>query len=63
VPQSCALKKLHSDEGMSVLLANVIDRANVGMVQSRCCLGFTLKTAEGLGISGDVIREEFQRDN
>jgi hypothetical protein len=44
------------------MLLNVMDRANVRMVQCRCGPGFALKAFERLGIFGDVIGKKFQRD-
>ena len=44
----------------SVLLADVVNRADVGMVESRCGLGFTLKTGKSLGVFGYFIGQEFQ---
>jgi hypothetical protein len=55
-----AIQKFHGDECFGVLLADVVDGANVGMVQSGCCLGFALETREGLRVFRDVIRKKFQ---
>ena len=37
------VQKLHGDEGLSVLLADVVDRADVGVIQCRGRLGFALE--------------------
>ena len=42
--------------------ANFVDGADVGMIQSRRSLRLALKTAQGLGIFGDFIGQEFQGD-
>ena len=45
---------------MAVLLPDLIDRADVGMVESRGRLGLTLEAGQGLGVSGDLVRQELQ---
>ena len=52
---------LHGDEGLPLLLAYVIDRADVGMVQSGSRLGLTLEAAEGLRVFGHFIGQKLQR--
>ena len=42
------------------MFPNLINGADVGMVQRRGGLCFPLKTAERLGIFGDLIRQELQ---
>ena len=42
--QSHSIQIFHGDERLAVLLANVINRTDAGMIQSRCGLGFPLKT-------------------
>ncbi len=37
------VQKLHGDERLSLLFANVIDRADIGVIQCGCGLGFALK--------------------
>ena len=60
--QRFARHVLHRDERLPVLLANVIDRADVRMVQGRCSLGLTLKAGQRLGVSRNFRREELQCD-
>ena len=45
-----------------MLIINLVDCADVGMIQCRGCLGFAFKTAECLRISGDIIRKKLQRN-
>ena len=47
-----ALEELHGDEDDPVLLANLINRADVGVVQSRQSARFTLKARYQLCIAG-----------
>ena len=60
VLKGCAFQILHGDESFAVLLADVVDGANIGMVQGGSRLRLTLETAEGLRIFGDVFRKELQ---
>jgi len=62
VSESRAVQILHGDEGLPLLLADVVDRANVGMVQGRSRLGLALEAGQGLGVAGNVIRQELERD-
>ena len=57
-----AIKELHNEESAAVVLADVVDRADVGMVQSGRSLGFAAETLEGLMVLGQVIGEELQSD-
>ena len=60
--EGCALQILHGDESFAVLLANVVDGADVGMVQGGSGLRLALKTAEGLRIFGNVFGKKLQSD-
>jgi len=44
------------------MLINLIDRANIGMVQCGSGLGLALKSSQSLRISGNVVGQEFQRN-
>src|SRR5579863_2647014 len=59
VLQSLAFEALHGDEGASVFFADVVDGADVGMVESGGGLGLATKTAERLGIFGEVVGKKF----
>src|ERR1700682_4180613 len=58
--QRLAVEELHGDERLAALLADVVNRADVGMVESRCGLRFTLKTGKSLGVFGYFIGQELQ---
>src|SRR5215472_5087196 len=60
VLQRLALQEFHCDERLAVLLVDVIDRADVGMVQRRGRLSFTAEACQGLGISGELSGQEFE---
>ena len=60
VTQCHSIKELHHDQRPAILLADIVDRAYVGVVQRRCGLGFSLKAGERLGVVGNVFRQEFK---
>ena len=62
VLQRQAVQKLHGDEGLAVLLADVVNGADVGMVQGGGGLGFALEAGEGLRVAGNFFGQEFQGD-
>jgi len=47
---------------VTVVLADFVNRADVGMIQGRGGTGFAPEAFEGLTVSGHVIGQEFQRD-
>ena len=51
VLQGHAVEKLHGDEGAAVLLANVVDRADVGMVQRGSGLRFAPEALQRLRVA------------
>ncbi len=59
VLQRRALQILHGDERSPVLLADVIDRADVRVVQRRGGPGLALKAAQGRGITGSSSETNF----
>src|SRR5438445_8870053 len=60
VLQCCAVKKLHGDERLPVLVVDFVDGADVRVIQRGGSLCFTLKAAEGLRILGYLLGQEFQ---
>src|SRR6266849_26402 len=60
--QRHAIQEFHGYEGTAVLLANVVNRADVGMVQCGCGLGFALKTGECLRVTGNLLGQELEGD-
>src|SRR5580693_3301337 len=51
----------HGDESAALLVADIVDGANIGMIQGGSRLRFALKTGQGLEILGHIIGQEFQR--
>src|ERR1700682_4386159 len=60
VLQGCAVEKLHHDERMPILLTDIVNHANVGMIERGSSLCFTLETCECLRVSGYVIRQKLE---
>jgi hypothetical protein len=62
VLQRHAIEKFHGNERLPVLLADVVNRADVVVIQRGCGLRFTLKPLQRLRVPGHVLRQELQRD-
>src|SRR6476620_587987 len=60
VLQRHTIQKLHGDERLAVLVVDLGNRADVGMVESRCGLRFALKAGQSLGVFGYFVGQEFQ---
>jgi hypothetical protein len=52
VLQGLSVQKLHGDEGFAGFFADVVNRANVGMIQCRSGFGLTPKAFERLRVAG-----------
>ena len=50
--QSCAIQILHGDEGFAGLFSDIVNRADIRMIQGGRGLGFAPKTFQGLPILG-----------
>ena len=55
MPQRDAVQKLHGDKRLIAMLANVVNRADVGMVESRRGTSFTPKAFQCLRVSGNIV--------
>jgi hypothetical protein len=62
VLQSRAVQKLHRDERMTIVLADFVNRADVGVVESGCSASLTTKSFESLRVLSYILRQEFQGD-
>jgi hypothetical protein len=58
--QRHAVKEFHSDEDAAVGIANVVDRADVGMVQGRSSTRFALEAVAQSAIISELVWQEFQ---
>lgn len=57
-----AIQKLHDKKGLTVLLPNLVNRADIRMIQGRGGTCFTAETLQGLWTLGNVNRKELQCD-
>ncbi len=62
VLQSHAIQEFHGDERLPVLLADVVNGADVGVIQRRSSLRLTLKPAKRLRIARHFVRQKLQGD-
>ena len=53
--QRFTIQKLHSDESLAFVLANLVNGADIRMVQRRSSLRLTLEAFQGLMVSGDIV--------
>src|ERR1700758_3520825 len=60
--QRGASHELHCDKHLAVLLANLINRADVGVIQRGCRTRLSAKTLEGMWVLGQVVRKKLKRD-
>ena len=60
--QRHAIEMFHGNERLAILFADVVDGANVRVIQGRGGLRFALETGQGLGIAGNVLRQKLERD-
>ena len=55
-----AFEELHDHEGPAIFLADVVNGADVGMVQRGCCLCFSAETAERLRIASYIFGQKLE---
>ena len=60
--QGRAIEIFHGDERSAVLLANVVNRADVGVVQGGSRLRLALETGQSQRIAGHFVWEELECD-
>src|SRR5437870_4658374 len=58
--QGHAIQKFHGDESVSTFFPDVVDGADVGMVQGGGSLCFAPETTQGLRIAGNLIGQELK---
>ena len=62
VLQGLAFEELHRDEGAAVLLADVVDGADVRVIERRGRLGFALEARQRSGVQGNFVGQKLQCD-
>ena len=60
--QALAFELFHDDKRVPVVVLNVVDGADVGVVEQRCGARLSHKTFQRMRILGQVLGDEFQRD-
>src|ERR1700690_3626023 len=59
-PESLPFKQLHHDERPAGVFVELVDRTNVGMIQSRSRARLALQALEGHSIEGDLAGQKVQ---
>ena len=59
-PERLPIQQFHDNEGSSLGFVNLVDGADVRMIQCRGGFGFTLKTAECLRVFGYIVGKELE---
>ena len=54
--QGGSVQELHDDEGAAVLLADVMNRADVRVIQSGSGARFAPETVQGFRVAGEFVR-------
>ncbi len=62
VPERLPLQQFHGDEGSPIGLVDLVDRADVRVVQGGRSFGLPLETAESLRVVGEFVGKELQGD-
>jgi hypothetical protein len=62
IGESFALKVFHHDVAHAVLFADIVELADVGMIQGRDGAGFAFETRVGFGFFGEMLGENFDGD-
>ena len=60
--QRRALQILHGDEGAAVLLADVVNRADVRVIQGGRGSGLALESIQRLRVASEFVGQELERD-
>src|SRR5215470_15239674 len=60
--QCLPLQKLHGNEGLPFEFTDVMNRADVGMIEGRGRLRFALETLQSLAISSEHLGQKFERN-
>ena len=62
VLQCHAIQKLHGNESLTIFLTDVVNRANILMIQSRRRLRLALEAGQCLRVSGNLLRQKLESD-
>jgi hypothetical protein len=56
------IEEFHGDESAAVLLADVVNRADIWVPQRGAGFGFATEAFESLAVACGVVRQEFERN-
>ena len=59
--QRLPLEQFHGDEGAAFEIANIVNGANVWMIQRGCGAGFAAEALDGLRVLRNIVRKKFER--
>ena len=62
VLQRLALEQFHGDKRAAFELADVVNRADIRMIQRRCGARFAAESFDGLSVVRNVVGKKFQRN-
>ena len=62
VLESLALEQLHGDKRTAFEFSNIVNRADVRMIERGCSARFAAESLDRLRILGNVVGKEFQRN-
>src|SRR5262249_54306833 len=62
VLQRLAREALHHDEEVAIMLADLVDSADIGVIQSRCGAGLAAEALKSLGVVGRIVGKKFEGD-
>src|SRR4029077_20417316 len=58
--ESLSFEQFHGDERLSLILLNVVDSTDVGVVEGRRGLGLPLETLKRSWVADEFFRQKFQ---
>ena len=62
MPERLPFQQFHGDEGSPIDFVDLVDGADVGVVQRGCSPRFPLEATEGLCVVGEFVGKELQSD-
>jgi hypothetical protein len=62
MPECLPLQQFHRNESSAICLVDLVDRADVWVVQGGRSLGLPLETAQGLRVVGEFVWKELKDD-
>jgi hypothetical protein len=60
--QSFAFEEFHGDEGAALVFANIVNGADIRMIQGGSGFGFATEALESVFVVGEIVGKKFQGD-